>query len=459
MQKRKITLGILLLFILGTFSVIGQQQINDVSSETHNTSNILSFLVTGNHEPIRIEGNDEFLPENGVTGGSGTENDPYIIEGWTIVDDNTTDVGIFINNTDVHFILRNCTIMNFTGTYELGIQFNNVINGIIQETTTYRNQIGIDLSNCELIEIRNCTSYNYSTAWFASGISCHKTNNVTITSCELYDNENGVYLSDSNYIIITDNHFWNSGRGIHSLGSSRYLDIFDNLIHDMYYGGIDITNWDEPLSYAYIHIYNNEIYNIGQPNSAGLSGIDIYNVFGTIIERCSFYNSTTAISIGIAPKTIIRNCSIFDNHYSGIEFMPGSFYPLQLNEFSTIEYCDIYNSSMGINCWASIKSRIHKNNIYNNSIGLFVSKLLVPLSLSFVRVNRNNIYDNEIDENISSAVILMRGNGDFRFNWWGTTDGPKIYPYSLDLDHRGISYGGSGNAIFKRFSIFFHRPF
>jgi len=36
------------------------------------------------HAPILIIGDANFLPANGVTGGSGTWNDPYVIEGWDI---------------------------------------------------------------------------------------------------------------------------------------------------------------------------------------------------------------------------------------------------------------------------------------------------------------------------------------------------------------------------------------
>ncbi|MEM4293214.1 MAG: right-handed parallel beta-helix repeat-containing protein [Thermoplasmata archaeon] len=34
------------------------------------------------HTPIHINGNTEFTGANGVTGDSGTQKDPYIIEGW-----------------------------------------------------------------------------------------------------------------------------------------------------------------------------------------------------------------------------------------------------------------------------------------------------------------------------------------------------------------------------------------
>ncbi|NIP67606.1 MAG: hypothetical protein GWN76_06265, partial [candidate division Zixibacteria bacterium] len=46
------------------------------------------------HDPIYIDGNEDFTPENGVVSGSGTENDPYVIEGWVIGD--FSDDGIII---------------------------------------------------------------------------------------------------------------------------------------------------------------------------------------------------------------------------------------------------------------------------------------------------------------------------------------------------------------------------
>jgi hypothetical protein len=161
----------------------------------------------------------------------------------------------------------------------------------------------------------------------------------------------------------------------------------------------------------------------------------------------------------MAPKTIVRNCTIFNHSQSGIALVTGTIQPLQLKEFIIIEHCDIYNCSIGIQCFATIKTCIHKNNIYHNAEGLFITKISLPFRLSFVRVNHNNIYDNNLYENFSAGVMAWRGNGDFRYNWWGATDGPKIqwlndYYYDLNL-----SYGGSGNAILRQFAILFYRPF
>ena len=54
------------------------------------------------HDPIYIDGNDNFIPANGVTSGLGTENDPYIIENWDnfLPYENTASVGGWIYFSD-----------------------------------------------------------------------------------------------------------------------------------------------------------------------------------------------------------------------------------------------------------------------------------------------------------------------------------------------------------------------
>lgn len=92
------------------------------------------FLWWGSREPIYIYGNDEFTIENGVMSGSGSVDDPYIIEGWRI-DSPKADYGIYVDHTTVHFIIRDCVIER---TRLAGIYFNTVRNGCVEAT-----QIGL----------------------------------------------------------------------------------------------------------------------------------------------------------------------------------------------------------------------------------------------------------------------------------------------------------------------------
>jgi len=83
------------------------------------------FLWWGTHEPIYIYGDDDFTIENGVMSGSGTADDPYIIEGWRIEAPNA-DYGIYIDHTTAHFVIRDCVIERAR---LAGIYLNSVVNG------------------------------------------------------------------------------------------------------------------------------------------------------------------------------------------------------------------------------------------------------------------------------------------------------------------------------------------
>ncbi|MBC7093185.1 right-handed parallel beta-helix repeat-containing protein [Candidatus Bipolaricaulota bacterium] len=96
----------------------------------------------GPHAPIFIHGDDQFTWENGVTGGSGTAEDPYVIEGW-IIDTKGYDYGIYIDRTRAHFVIRNCQIRY--PQEKAGIMLSAVRNGRIEGTSVYGGRVGIHL--------------------------------------------------------------------------------------------------------------------------------------------------------------------------------------------------------------------------------------------------------------------------------------------------------------------------
>src|SRR3989442_7334230 len=62
------------------------------------------------HPIILIDGNGSFTATNGVTSGTGTNTNPYIIEGWNVThisNDVSNFYAIAIRNTTAYFTLRN----------------------------------------------------------------------------------------------------------------------------------------------------------------------------------------------------------------------------------------------------------------------------------------------------------------------------------------------------------------
>jgi parallel beta-helix repeat protein len=175
------------------------------------------------HAPIYINGNAAFTKPNPVNGGgSGTENDPYIIENWSISAEDAN--GIKISNTTAYFIVRNCLIEN--GYNEdphfryYGIYLDNVVNGKIDNCACNNNYSGINFlgSSNNSVTGNTCSSNNDVgiNLWEAS-------NNNTIDNNTCFNNQNdGIHL-DSNHNNTIDNNtcFNNQNDGINVWVSSN----------------------------------------------------------------------------------------------------------------------------------------------------------------------------------------------------------------------------------------------
>ncbi len=96
-------------------------------------------------EPIYIYGNAGFTCDNGVVSGSGSQYDPYIIEGWRIVASGAS-YGIDVENTSKYFVIRNTIVEGASGA---GIHFYGVENGTIEGCQLLRNERGILFENSE----------------------------------------------------------------------------------------------------------------------------------------------------------------------------------------------------------------------------------------------------------------------------------------------------------------------
>ena len=105
---------------------------------------LMAFGATS-HRPIVILGNADFTAENGVTAGSGTAADPYIISGWNIAVSSGSLHGLKIENTTAHVRIAGVTIQGPMATngaaIRLGFVSNVTIDGCILSGTANGIQI------------------------------------------------------------------------------------------------------------------------------------------------------------------------------------------------------------------------------------------------------------------------------------------------------------------------------
>ncbi len=149
------------------------------------------------HPPVVIDGDASFTPENGVTGGTGTPSDPYIIEGWEI-DAMGSSHGIAISSTTSHFLMRDLLVQS-AGPFYSAIWLSQVSNGVIENVSVSTSRFGIRVhfgSNILISETN--ASMNSETGIWISG------SNLTVTRSEASSNPRNGIEADGRDITIGD---------------------------------------------------------------------------------------------------------------------------------------------------------------------------------------------------------------------------------------------------------------
>ena len=342
-----------------------------VGRNAHDITNHQRLYTT--HATIYINGNSGFTEANGVVGGNGTESNPYILEGWDI--NASSADGIYIQNTDKYFIIRNCIIHSENNIYD-GVHFYFVQNGTVENISSYNNYHGICFNYyCNSNTITNCTVYNNS----QNGIYLVHSQHNNITNCTIYDNVWGSGISPGAGIYLfysSDNLLRNNTISNNTYNFGVYGDDIS-----YYYQDIDSSNTINGRPIYYIKDQNNLVFDnitdIGylglvscnniQINNLNLYGMLLANTGYSTVSNCDLYNSIDGILMLLSSNNNVTNCTVYNNFY-GVLLSESSN-----NRFAT---CNVYSSQYGI-CLtqSSNTNEFTICRVYNNSDdGIYISK-------------------------------------------------------------------------------------
>jgi len=226
------------------------------------------------HSPITIDGNAGFTSANGVTGGSGTLSDPYIIQGWDI---NASGIGccnaygnagLVIEHTNASFIVRNVYVHQGLPVDE-GIMLRLVSNGFVENSVTSEDYFGIVVDSSTNVTVSGNTVYSNN----PYGIYLYHTGNSMVSGNNVYFNQNaGIYLDTSTDVTVTD-----------------------NLVHDQVIMGIDT------YTTSYDTIVANNVSNNGE------IGIRLYLSSYNLVYHNNLYSN------GNSPPPYNQGWQIFDH--------------------------------------------------------------------------------------------------------------------------------------------------
>ena len=343
-----ILLGILLLSALSIF---------DSTAQNHIKTHTLAYAF---HAPIKITGNAGFSGPNattGITNGSGTASDPYIIEGWDI--DASTANGIDIESTNAHFVIMDCYIHGGSSNFH-GILITNCFNCTLTNNECRGNWWGIRLDE--------------------SGIGFTLSTNIILSDNYCSNNSVGIGLGASNTIIVIGNTCLNNENDGILLSDSFYNTINNNTCSSNNFTGIDITS-------SGVNTLSNNTC-----NSNTLAGIILSSSTLNTLNNNSCSNNTRGLILGAGSgRCDLRNNSFSHNQY-GIY--------LGLSESNNISDNSCSNNTWGICLWSSSDNSLINNNCSNNDDGIYLDSS-----------NGNNISSNSCSDN-QYGIDLLSSSGN-----------------------------------------------
>ncbi len=236
------------------------------------------------HFPIFIQSNADFTAENGVVSGNGTVQNPYLIEGWWVFAEYSTNpgaAGIQVQNTNASFVIRNVKVQFGRSCYYNGmtdcdgIDFYNVSNARVENSSIVNDNFGgIYVDSSANVTISNNTISNN----YAGAVSLSSCKNVTVQNNVISNNGSGIYATSLYY-----------SKGFLSIGSSSGITITGNSVLDNSDGiGTDFSRD--------VKVSNNTVMR----NSSSSGGITVccenMNLTGNAVSQ------NGGVGIGVAPS-------------------------------------------------------------------------------------------------------------------------------------------------------------
>jgi hypothetical protein len=202
---------------------------------------------------IFVSGNYDLSQREEIAGGSGTEDDPYVIE-WTAFV-LSSGAGISMNDTNTHVAIRNCW---FTSTYSSraaggipsGVWLSNASHVRIESSMFSHLSVGIRIDGKS---VEDSTDLRISRCVFSScriGVLASNLSDFDVEYCCMpYSSERSVSIADCSESAITGNRIDQSGGiGVFNCTSASVCE------NDLYYCAIEMRDSKNLL------VSNNTVY-------------------------------------------------------------------------------------------------------------------------------------------------------------------------------------------------------
>lgn len=364
--------------------------------------------------------------------GSGTQGDPYLLEG----NSTTYDLGNIIEISDqtAYWKIKSCDFVS-SSTSRYGIRIDNSNNGII-EGCTFTTIRGIYAYRANNTLISNCIMDGCD-----YGTYMHDSYFIEVSDNFMQDMTNAVFFSDAPNTTIQRNEFDIAYYAIRDNGLSDYSVCHENSIRNLYGTGAGIY-----VSSSYMNITNNLIVNTtsyGIYDNAAYSYyqrienntlIDIgdYGIYQDYNSFCTIRNNKLrnigdhAIYLDYIWSFTVEGNEIANTTYRGIDIVSGEDVLIQNNILNTFfDYGFFF-----INTNSCV---VTDNKIHHGQIGMVLS----------TGCHHNVLYNNHFSNHTTNDTYDNAGNTNNTW-WYSPTLNGNYYSESHSAPY--LIPGGSGNV-------------
>ena len=246
-----------------------------------------SGVILASHSVITINNNAQFAAKATAEGwsGSGTAISPYIIQGY-LIDGQRGGNCIYVGNTTVYFIVRDCELTNARSVASpyregSGICLYNVTHATVQNNFLWNSDKGVMLdgkANNNTIE-DNSAKYNYYGFY---GVNCK--DNLVLHNNFSHNDNYGIYLNAAMRNNLTSNNCSYSSYGIYMSNNPIGNTATDNLCQRCSNYGIYVNGGEKN------HLIGNEC------SWAGTAGIYLSSTQNSDLTHNSMWKGSIHIT-------------------------------------------------------------------------------------------------------------------------------------------------------------------
>ncbi len=395
-----------------TVSLVVEDTIGQLSAPDLMTITVVSSSGYIPHAPIYIYGDDDFTAENGVIGGTGTSDDPYLIGGWDISP--TAGDGITVMYTTKHFTIYNTRVVGDIETCTYGVHIEAVEHAELRDLSISGFWMGVWAKLTDDLTVTEC-----QIAWSSWGLFALRCGSIYVTENEIAHsmvstgNHEGIMVQETDYAYIASNSLVDNWDGIAMYIVSDGL-IFDNTMSG---NGIGVQ-----ALYSSCQVLNNLI-------SSRAYGLILGICPDTIVEgnEITVDPSATDPYFGImffSCANLDVTGNVIDSYCCGIGTAYGhSEYPDSQN--ATLSWNRVSNcSDSGINVSDVAGMTIMGNALLSNGIGVYIDS-----SATRVKAYHNDLVGNAVQASEDPLCVGIEWDDGYPSggNYWSDYAGVDLY--------------------------------